>query len=183
MTVLNIQSHDRLVNQKNAATAKPSTPTVPFEQFFDEAVAVQEQTIKPQGLPITNPLHSLPLTEEAAILAQAINQDELEQIERRRRQNQGTTQEELSPDDLFLNEQQLDITPFQLFIDRSIEVLDNISQQEFRVNDLTEQYIAGNVSVDEVSIEATKLNMAITFATTVITTASQTFKDLTQMAV
>ena len=74
-------------------------------------------------------------------------------------------------------------TPFQLFIDQAIEVLDRISQQESYVNNLTEDYISGKVSIDEVSIEATKLNMAITFITTVITTASTTLKELTGMQI
>jgi flagellar hook-basal body complex protein FliE len=77
----------------------------------------------------------------------------------------------------------LDITPFQLFMDKSIAALENISDMEVRVNDLMEQYIQGRASIDEVSIETAKLNLAISFATSVLTSATQTFKEILQMAI
>lgn len=158
-------------------------PTVPFSQFFDEAVVQQAPVLKSPVVPV-NPMH-FPLTEHAAVLAQAINQEELERIDRRRKRNREVVQEEFDGgrvadvfDDSFMA-----VTPFQLFLDKSIEVLENISQQEFRVNDLTEQYLAGKVSIDEVSIETTKLNMAMTFATTVVQAAATMLKELSGMQI
>ena len=77
----------------------------------------------------------------------------------------------------------INVPPFQLFIDKAVDALQDISQLEFRVNDLTERYIRGEISIDEASIETNKLNLAISFATTVIPTASQTFKEFTSMAI
>ena len=70
-----------------------------------------------------------------------------------------------------------------MFIDKSVEVLGNISKLDYRVNDLTEKFMRGEVSIDEVSFEINKLNLAITFATTVISSASQTLKELTQLQI
>ena len=54
---------------------------------------------------------------------------------------------------------------------------------ESKVNDLIEQFIQGKASIDEVSMETAKLNLAVSFATTVITTATQTFKEILQIPI
>ncbi|MEK9657184.1 MAG: flagellar hook-basal body complex protein FliE [bacterium] len=77
----------------------------------------------------------------------------------------------------------LEITPFQYFSEQAVKSLNSVSQLEFRVNDLMQKYVEGKVSIEEVSIETTKLNLAISFATTVISTASQTFKELISMQI
>ena len=74
--------------------------------------------------------------------------------------------------------QKLEITPFQVFIDRAVTALSHVSELEFKVNDLMEGYMQGKVSIDEVSIETAKLNLAVTFVTTVITTGKDTFKEI-----
>ena len=78
---------------------------------------------------------------------------------------------------------ELSITPLQFFSDAAIKALQEISNQEFHVNDLMQQYIDGKATIEEVSIETTKLNLAISFASTVISTASQTFKELISMQI
>ena len=104
-----------------------------------------------------------------------------EEVERRRRDRELARQ--LAEEEFELSTQRYVVTPFQMFIDKSVEVLSNISKLDYRVNDLTEQFMRGEVSVDEVSFEINKLNLAITFATTVISSASQTFKELTQLQI
>lgn len=104
-----------------------------------------------------------------------------EEVERRREERILAEREAM--EEKRLTAQRYVVTPFQKFIDQSIEVLENISQLDYRVNDLTEQYIRGEVSVEEVSFAITKLNLAISFATTVISSASQTFKELTQLQI
>ena len=127
-------------------------------------------------------LKSLDDPSRAEMIAQVLNEDELQQLEQRRRNDRGQTlPNAINP--LALQTNRLEVPPFQLFIDKAVDALENISQLEFRVNDLTEQYIEGRVSIDEVSIEANKLNLAVSFATTVISTASQTLKELTQLAI
>tara|TARA_A100001015_G_scaffold38923_1_gene42734 strand:- start:7598 stop:8191 length:594 start_codon:yes stop_codon:yes gene_type:complete len=104
-----------------------------------------------------------------------------EEVERRRRERELARQ--IAEQEYELSTQRYVVTPFQMFIDKSIEVLNNISTLDYRVNDLTEQFMRGEVSIDEVSFEINKLNLAITFATTVISSASQTFKELTQLQI
>jgi flagellar hook-basal body complex protein FliE len=77
----------------------------------------------------------------------------------------------------------LETTPFQLFIDKAVESLENLSTTEMRVNDLIEQYIEGKVSIEEVSTETAKLSMAISFATTVVTQITTTFKEIQNLPV
>jgi flagellar hook-basal body complex protein FliE len=116
------------------------------------------------------------------LVAQVLAEDDLEALGRRQRADGEQTLAPIVNESAF-DTQRMDSPPFQIMIDRAVEALENISQMEYRVNDLTEQYIEGRVSIDEVSIEANKLNLAISFATTVISSASQTFKELTQIAV
>ncbi|RAP28738.1 hypothetical protein DID78_04695 [Candidatus Marinamargulisbacteria bacterium SCGC AG-343-D04] len=102
-------------------------------------------------------------------------------IENRRRRQINQTEEE-NPE-LALSTNRMDVTPFQMFIDKAVEVLESISEQDYKVNDLTEQYLQGKVSIDEVSMEITKLNLAVSFATTVLSSVTQTFKEITQIQI
>ena len=77
----------------------------------------------------------------------------------------------------------VEVTPFQLFLEGAVDALQGISKQEFEVNRLIERYIDGDVSIDEVSMATTKLNLTISFATTLITTISQTFNEFTKMQI
>ncbi len=119
------------------------------------------------------------------LFAQGINNQNIspifEEVERRRRQRE--QDRAIDQEEFDLAMQRYSVTPFQMYIEKSIEVLGNISKLDYRVNDLTEQFMRGEVSVDEVSFEINKLNLAITFATTVISSASQTFKELTQLQI
>ena len=104
-----------------------------------------------------------------------------EEVERRRRDRRLADQ--IAQEEAELTSRRYTVTPFQMFIDKSVEVLGNISKLDYRVNDLTEKFMRGEVSIDEVSFEINKLNLAITFATTVISSASQTLKELTQLQI
>jgi len=113
------------------------------------------------------------------------NPNALDMLERRRRediQQNNFPNLNSAENKSFLNER-LEKTPFQVFIDKAVESLEDISAMEFKVNDLIEGHIKGEVSIDEVSIETSKLNLAMSFVTTVLSSATQTFKELTQMAV
>jgi len=179
------QNHPSL--SVEALSKNASDIGVEFQSILDDAMADPKVVNKTSLMP--NMAASLPMTpfNEQMLIAQGVSNFELEEIERRRRRDRSNDDSEtLTPENI--NERgfrstRLEVTPFQLFIDRAVDALESISQMEYRVNELTQQYIEGKVSVDEVSMEATKLNLAITFATTVITTASQTFKEYTQMAI
>lgn len=159
---------------------------VEFKSIFDDAVANPKTTHRTELMPNISALPFSPRNEQV-LLAQGISNFQLEEIDRRRRRDRSNDDPEtLTPEninELGYQTTRLEVTPFQLFLGRAVDALESISKMEFRVNDLTQQYIEGKVSIDEVSMEATKLNLAITFATTVITTASQTFKEFTQMAI
>ena len=77
----------------------------------------------------------------------------------------------------------MEVTPFQVFIDRAISGLESISELEFHVNDLIERYTQGKASIDEVTIETSKLNIAVSFASSVLTSATQTLKEITGMQI
>jgi len=171
----------------NSLEGRVSQIGVEFKSIFDEAVANPKTLNRLELMP--NHLAVLPFSprNEQVLLAQGISNFELEEIDRRRRRDRSNDDPEtLTPEninELGYQTTRLEVTPFQLFLGRAVDALESISKMEFRVNDLTQQYIEGKVSIDEVSMEATKLNLAITFATTVITTAAQTFKEFTQMAI
>ena len=154
-----------------------------------EAIAAAENSDEPFDLYLNQAMKSQAIGQiqptasgREELIAQVINEDELQQLENRRRTDRDQTlPNAVNP--VALQTNRLEVPPFQLFVDKAVEALENISQLEFRVNDLTEQFIEGRVSIDEVSMEANKLSLAVSFATTVITTASQTLKELTQLAI
>lgn len=121
------------------------------------------------------------MVEEGDMIAQVTSEElqQLQPVPLNQGDDAGVVQDESVNNAL----NRINVPPFQLFIDKAVDALQDISQLEFRVNDLTERYIQGEISIDEVSIETNKLNLAISFATTVISTASQTFKEFTSMAI
>jgi hypothetical protein len=171
---------------KSNGTGSPAKIEVPFQLLLDQAQQAPQQGIGQVGN-MPNPNMLIPLDpRKAPLIAQAFSAEELERLERRRRQDRTQDNQVIGEDilnELNLRSDRLDVTPFQLFMERAVEVLENISQMEVKVNDLTEGYVRGEVSIDEVSIEMSKLNLAMSFATTVLSTASQTLKELTQLAI
>jgi hypothetical protein len=159
---------------------------VEFQSILNDAMSDPKVLNKPELMPNLSALPVSPRNDEI-LIAQGISNFELEEIERRRRRDRSDDDSERltveNINELGFQTTRLEVTPFQLFLDRAVDSLESISQMEHRVNELTQQYIEGKASIDEVSMETTKLNLAITFATTIITTASQTFKEFTQMAI
>ena len=78
---------------------------------------------------------------------------------------------------------QLNIVPLQVFLDNAIKALDRVSKQEFRVNDLMNQFVEGKISEDEVVLETAKLNLSISMVTTIVQSAVQTFKEIQNIPV
>ena len=81
------------------------------------------------------------------------------------------------------NLENINIVPLQVFLDNAIRALENVSKQESRVNDLIKQFVAGDVSEDEVVLETAKLNLSISMVTTIVQSAVQTFKEIQQIPV
>ena len=182
---------ERLI--KGLADSSVQQPTVDFDNVLAEIVQQNKTVANQESVQQLN--HNFNAAAKVGInpndvdvqklLAQGIPGQNIspvfEEVERRRRDRELARQ--LAEEEFELSTQRYVVTPFQMFIDKSVEVLSNISKLDYRVNDLTEQFMRGEVSVDEVSFEINKLNLAITFATTVISSASQTFKELTQLQI
>ena len=77
----------------------------------------------------------------------------------------------------------LNRVPMQLFLDKTVTILERISTQEFRVNDLIEGFVEGQVTEDEVIIETAKFNLQMSMLVSIIQTAIQEFKGIQQIAV
>ena len=172
--------------QKPGSVSKEMMPSIPFQRFFDEALnGVDPKNVDGIDHNFNQKPAMISEDENRELLAQALSPDEIESIFRevnnnQRRRDANRSQED---EDNFLSTNRVEVTPFQMLMDKAIEVLESISTMEYRVNDLTEQYIEGKVSLDEVSVETMKLNLAVSFATTVLSSATQTFKEITQIAI
>ena len=172
--------------QKANAVNKEMMPKVPFQNFFDEALnGVNPNDVDGIDYNFNQKPRIVSEEENRELLAQALAPEEIENIFREVQNNQNRRQNVQGQDDenVYLSTDRVEVTPFQMLLDKSIEVLEGISTMEYRVNDLTEQYIEGKVSLDEVSVETMKLNLAVSFATTVLSSATQTFKEITQLAI
>ena len=174
---------------KTAGINKSTMPEIPFDNFFQEALNFEAEPNKQVKGPEYNfnQKTELKFDDDAEILAQAMNPNEIQEVfqeVQRRREQQGTpkiSREDYDPEDL--STRRLEITPFQMFIDKAVEVLESVSEQDFKVNDLIQQYIRGEVSIDEVSVEMSKLSLAVSFVSTVLSSATSTFKEITQLAI
>ncbi|MFC1517669.1 flagellar hook-basal body complex protein FliE [Candidatus Margulisiibacteriota bacterium] len=74
-------------------------------------------------------------------------------------------------------------TPFQQILDNSLGALENISRMEEKANVYMQEYVRGNVSMEDVLIEATKMQLAMELAITMVNQAVTTFKEVQQMQV
>ena len=77
-----------------------------------------------------------------------------------------------------MKEEPIQAVPFQMVFDEAVDALHGLSHQEMKTNNLTEKFIKGEATVEEVMIETSKLNLAFSMATTVVSTGVQTFKEI-----
>ena len=169
--------------QSKAPISENYDSKVPFQNFFDDALTGVTKK-EPKEFEYNLNFKKQSQLDGKELIAQAPEIDQINNV----LQNVEQIQEQQRQDELestadFLDTQRVNITPFQFFIDKAIEVLESVSQLDYRVNDLTERYIRGEVSVDEVSVETMKLNLAVSFVTTVLSSATQAFKEITQLAI
>ena len=170
-----------LVNPANPAKVAQTLPDMglKFQDLLDDAVAQQERINPYQG--VKHPLTVEPesAVDQEILLARALPANPPQTPTQPNNQNTGLA----GPVNQEIRSKKLDKTPFQLFLNKAVTSLEDISAMEMRVNDLIEQYVQGKASIDEVSIETQKLTMSISFATSVITSATTTFKEILQMQV
>lgn len=74
-------------------------------------------------------------------------------------------------------------TPFQVMLDAAVSGLQSVSATEERANAYISQYAKGNVSMEEVMMEVSKMTTAVEMATTVVNQTVSTFKEIEQMPV
>ncbi|GEM_PF-2753209 len=72
---------------------------------------------------------------------------------------------------------------FQIALDKALDGLNRVSQQEIKSDALINQYVDGKVSLEEVIIQMEKATVSLSLAMTVINSAVQTTKEILQMAV
>ncbi len=72
---------------------------------------------------------------------------------------------------------------FQIALEKAVDGLNRISQQEIKSDLLIQGYVEGTVPLEEVIIQMEKATVAISLAMTVINSAVQTTKEILQMAV
>ncbi len=165
--------------------AKQDAPKVPFDTLLKQAIMKDPNIVQAaQGAGSYSDISKL---KGSDLLAQVFPNQQAQQAQQAQQiqpiQEEESAKKKIPKMEMNMGDMKLEISPFQVFIDRAIEGLESISDMERHVNDLMEQYIQGRASIDEVSIETTKLNLAISFASSVITSATQTLKEITQMAI
>jgi len=74
-------------------------------------------------------------------------------------------------------------TPFSQLLDTAVGALNELSAVEAKSNQLTEDYLQGKASLEEVMMETNRLSINMQLAVTVINTTAQTFKEIQQMQV
>ena len=80
-------------------------------------------------------------------------------------------------------ETQQDTSPFAMMFAGMVKALQSVSQLEHKTNDLIEKFVARKASVEEVSMATAQLNVSITLVTTVVSSLSQSIKELQNMQV
>ena len=140
----------------------------PFGAYLDQATQVYNKTqVDTKG--------------QDSLLAQVLPEERVEDMNIFDRQR--VAREKANASEEVKGPIKMEVTPFQVFIDRAVSGLESISELEFQVNDLIERYTQGKASIDEVTIETSKLNIAISFASSVLTSATQTLKEITGMQI
>lgn len=70
---------------------------------------------------------------------------------------------------------------FEDVLNKTIESLNGVSRSEMYANQLTEKYIHGEVDLSDAMIAQAKMNIATQLAVTTVTSAVNTFKEITQI--
>jgi len=73
--------------------------------------------------------------------------------------------------------------PFEDVLSKAIESLNNVSQSEIYADRLVNNYLKGEVELQDVMIAQAKANLMVQFAVTTVNSAVNTFKEVTQMQI
>ena len=72
---------------------------------------------------------------------------------------------------------------FDSLFQKAVESLEGVSKLENNSNVLMNQYVQGQAEVSDVMIATAKMNLAVQLAVTTLTSAVNTFKEITQMQI
>ena len=82
-----------------------------------------------------------------------------------------------------IKQDQLSGSPFAMMFAGLVSSLQSVSNIEFKTNRLIKGFAKGTVSPEEVTIATSQLNVAMTMTTTVLSSASQTLKEITSIQI
>jgi flagellar hook-basal body complex protein FliE len=85
--------------------------------------------------------------------------------------------------ELAQQQNRLETTPFQLFLDKAVDFFLRVSDQERHADMLMVDYAEGRISLEELMIEKSKAGVAVSFTLTLVNQVTQTFKEIQNMQV
>lgn len=74
-------------------------------------------------------------------------------------------------------------SPFDDILSKAVDSLEQVSKAENNTNALINEYVRGNVDISDVMIATSKMNLMMQLAVTAVTSAVNTFKEITQIQV
>jgi flagellar hook-basal body complex protein FliE len=73
--------------------------------------------------------------------------------------------------------------PFEDILGRAVNALEGVSKTEITANQMIDRYVRGEVDLQDVMVQTSKMSIMVQMATTTINLAVSTFKEITQMQV
>lgn len=89
----------------------------------------------------------------------------------------------ISPSKIAQGENITEGTPFDDILSKAVQALSDVSKTEAHANMLIDNYVHGRADLQDAMIATSKASVAVQLAVTVINSAVNTFKEITQMQV
>ena len=187
-------------NEVSASKALSKAPEIPFDQFLDTALAIKDVMGENKGVESKNPqdlkfgivnqkqfspevIESVSqrwVEPKSDIVAQVIRNSNPQQEDRLIAQIPDDF-DDISSEDTQVR--QNTILPFQVFIEKGVDLLGRISALEAKSDNLMEQYMAGKISVEEFTVVKSQVGVMLTFATNLLNQAVTVFKEIQGMQI
>ncbi len=75
------------------------------------------------------------------------------------------------------------IRTFDDVLQKAVDSLEGVSRMEHDTNMLIQQFVEGKAELSDVMIATSKMNLSVQLAVAVVTSAVNTFKEMTQMQI
>lgn len=92
----------------------------------------------------------------------------------------------LTPQNIYqegFRDKSINLTPFQFFLDKSLDYFGRLSLMESKTDQLMVDYVEGRRSIEELTIEKAKVSVGISFAVTMTSQVQQSFSQLLNMQI